>query len=132
MASKGREFKKNESKERSRIIIEKAIGSKFIRTRYESNGHDCWGNSESSEYKYVLVNGEQQDVFDGWYIIHDDEVALDIGIISLLPEKIQRYLDSGLEEKLKEDRYNRYLILKKEFDKDTIYIRDQKISKIVD
>lgn len=120
-----------ESKEISRLVIEKVLESKFVRTRYESDGHDCWGNNESTQYKYVLINGKQKDVYDGWYILHNDEVILELSLIQNLPESIQKYMDKGVSDRLKEERYKRYLILKDEFEKDVVYIRDQKISKIV-
>ena len=36
------------------------------------------------------------------------------------------------EDKDKEDRYKKFLKLKKEFDEDQVYIRDQKILNIIE
>jgi hypothetical protein len=123
--------KRTSKKSYSRIVIEKAIDSKFSKTRYESSGHDCWGNSESSSHEYVYVNGKPTDITSNCYIIHDDQEAFHIGLICYLPEYIQKHLDKNMEDKLKEGRYQQYLNLKKEFENDPVYIRDQKISKVV-
>lgn len=120
----------------NKVVIERATKSKLTRTRYIDNGHDCWGNSESTAQEYVIINGESKDVYDSMYIIHNDKDILESGQISFLPESIQKYLDKELyntiEAKMKEKRYKDFLKLKKEFDNDPIYIRDQKISKVIE
>lgn len=123
------------SKVKNRVVIEKATKSKLTRTRYISNGHDCWGNTESIDQNYVLVNGKAEDVYNTTYIIHNEEEVLETTTLSSLPDNIRIYLDKDLYEeaqsKAKEERYKKYLNLKKEFDNDQVYIRDQKISKII-
>jgi hypothetical protein len=119
------------------IIIEKARKSKLKRTRYESSGHDCWGNSESTSYDYVVLEGgEIVDIYDSQYVIHDGKFVLELGYMGNLPDNIRMHLDEELFRKIKaeekERRYKKYLELKKEFEKDPIYIRDQKIDKIID
>ena len=52
-------------------IIELVSECKLVRTGSEDNGHDCWGNYETSSYKYVLINGKQERCWDDWYVVHD-------------------------------------------------------------
>jgi hypothetical protein len=124
------------SKVKNRVVIEKATKSKLTRTRYIANGHDCWGNTESTSQDYVIINGESEDVYSSTYIIHNEEEVLETTSLSYLPDNIRIYLDKDLYEsaqaKAKEERYKKYLNLKKEFDNDQVYIRDQKISKVIE
>jgi len=52
-------------------IVELVENCDLVRTGYEDNGHDCWGNYEYSSYKYVYIEGRPQKCFDGWLVIHD-------------------------------------------------------------
>lgn len=127
---------KTKEKTKNRVVFEKSTRCKLTRTRYIDNGHDCWGNSESTSQEYVMIDGEMVDIYGDRCIIHNDEEVFEVKMIELLPEDIQKYLDISLYNKLeaeeKERRYKDYLKLKKEFDNDNVYIRDQKISKIID
>lgn len=124
------------SKVKNRVIIEKASKSKLTRTRYISSGHDCWGNTESTSQDYVIINGKSEDVYSSTYIIHNEEEVLETTSLTSLPDNIRIYLDKDLydasEAKSKEERYKKFLKLKKEFDNDQVYIRDQNISKVIE
>ena len=119
-----------------KIVIERATESKLKRTKWVSNGHDCWGNSEGYDEDYVIVNGKSERVFDSEYIIHNEKEVLEVGYIDTLPDNLRQYLDKDLYDKIKaeekERRYKRYLQLKEEFDNDPVYIRDQKLDKLVE
>lgn len=121
---------------KNKVVIEKATKSKLTRTRYIANGHDCWGNTESTSQDYVIINGKSEDVYSSTYIIHNEEEVLETTSLPNLPDNIRIYLDKDLYEasqaKAKEERYKRFLNLKKEFDSDPVYTRDQKISKIIE
>ena len=52
-------------------IIELVEKCKLVRRGSRDNGHDCWGNYEYTSYKYVMINGEEQECFDGFYVVHD-------------------------------------------------------------
>jgi len=52
-------------------IVELVENCDLVRTGYDDNGHDCWGNYEYSSYKYVMINGKQKRCWDGWVVIHD-------------------------------------------------------------
>lgn len=55
-----------------KLIIENASDCKLVRTGSESNGHDCWGKYEYSNYRYVYtITGRKENVFDSSVIIHD-------------------------------------------------------------
>ena len=46
----------------------------LIRSRSVPNGHDCWGNFEwSREYYVRLLNGTEERVYSGQYVIHNDK-----------------------------------------------------------
>lgn len=59
-------------------IIELVQDCKLVQTGYESNGHDCWGNLESTSYQYVMINGKKQKCWDDWYIIHDGKNVFEV------------------------------------------------------
>lgn len=139
MASKGsdEQEKKVVEKPMNRIVIEKASKCKLVRTGSEANGHDCWGCTEFYHYDYVYVNNKEERLYslNEKYILHDDKTVFDTGSISDLNEKFRMHLDKEFYDKetarLKEERYKRFLKLKKEFDNDPIYVRDQKINKVI-
>lgn len=120
-----------------RIIIEKGDKCGLIRSGSEENGHDCWGNYEYSHYNYVWINGKEERIYQPskHYIIHNGRDVLETGYLSSLDNKLKIYLDKDFYEseqkRLKEERYLRYLKLKKEFDNDPIYSRDSKLEKII-
>lgn len=60
------------------MITELVKDCKLVQTGYEPNGHDCWGNTEHSSYKYVMINGGKEKCWDDWYIVHDGEKALEV------------------------------------------------------
>lgn len=55
----------------SKEIIELVQNCNLVRFGSEDNGHDCWGNREWSEYKYVLIDGKEERIWDNWYVVHD-------------------------------------------------------------
>jgi len=73
------------------------------------------GECEVYNYDYVIVNGCQEKVYKGMYIIHDGNNVYDTGYISHMKDNLRRLLDKEYEEKLKEERRKTYLKLKKEF-----------------
>lgn len=60
--------------------IETVKHCKLVKTGYERNGHDCWGNLEWSSYKYVMIDGKEQKCWDGWYVVHDGKKVRKITI----------------------------------------------------
>jgi len=52
-------------------IIESVKKCKLVRTGYEADGHDCWGNTDWNSYKYVIINGKELKCYDSWLVIHD-------------------------------------------------------------
>lgn len=62
----------------SKEIIELAQNCSLVKVGSKENGHDCWGNSEWSEYMYVIINGKREEIWDGWYVIHDGTEVIDI------------------------------------------------------
>jgi hypothetical protein len=59
-------------------IIESVKDCAFVKRGSEENGHDCWGKTEWSYYKYVDINNKKHIVSDGWYIEHDGKNVLKI------------------------------------------------------
>lgn len=57
--------------EKPKEIVELVKKCKLVRTGYEDNGHDCWGNYEYSSYKYVMIEGKEKRCWDDWIVIHD-------------------------------------------------------------
>src|ERR1035437_1310438 len=104
----------------SKIVIEKSKYCKFVQRGYTVTGHDCWGCTETSDYRYVWFEGKEEHVYDGSYIMHDGEKVLGTGSISCLDEKFRKHLDKDCVEKLKERRYKEYLTLDKEFGNDPV------------
>lgn len=45
----------------------------LVKSRSIENGHDCWGNLDWIEKKYVTINGIDEQTFDSWFIIYNDE-----------------------------------------------------------
>ena len=99
-----------------KIIIENQENCALVDDRFVINGHDCWGVSEGYTERFVMINKERKVVFSDMYVIHDGKKALDTGYISHLPDRIRVFLDEDLEKKLKKERYEEYLLLKKEFE----------------
>ena len=52
-------------------IVELAKNCKLVRRGSEENGHDCWGNYEWTSYKYVIIEGKEQKIWDDYYIVHN-------------------------------------------------------------
>ena len=61
----------DEPKEEPKEIVESVKTCKLVKTGYEDNGHDCWGNLEYSSYKYVIIDGKEHKCFDSWSVVHD-------------------------------------------------------------
>lgn len=102
----------------NKIIIEKVSKCSLVKEKSEPNGHDCWGNIEHTSYKYVLLKGEIEKVYNGECIIHDGKKVLKTYLISRLPDEMQELLDEDFAKDRKEKRYKYYLKLKKEFEND--------------
>lgn len=58
------------------IIVDKFSKCKFVKSKYEPNGHDCWGNTESYETNYVWIGEKTERVFEDMFIIHNGEEVL--------------------------------------------------------
>lgn len=116
-------------------IDEKEV-KKFITSKYESTGHDCWGNNEGYSYDVIRIEGKEETIRKGEYIAHNGEKALCVGFISYLPNEISDFLDPKLKEERKSKRYKEYLKLKKEFevksDENTMIIRDVNLEEIIE
>lgn len=67
------------------LIVELVENCKLVNEGSRENGHDCWGNLEFTSYKYVWINRQQQECWDGWYVIHDGENVQSIKPDSLKP-----------------------------------------------
>lgn len=52
-------------------IVELVKNCKLVRTGYEADGHDCWGNTDWNSYKYVIIEGKQERCWDRWLVVHD-------------------------------------------------------------
>lgn len=117
------------------IIIEKALQSKMNYEKHINCGHDCWGNTDFYTEYYIKVNGKSEQIFDDMYVIRKEDKALEVGYIDSLPSNVRKFLDNELFEKIeeekKEKRYKHYLELKKEFENDMKYNRDEKIDNIL-
>lgn len=59
-------------------IVELVQNCKLVKTGWESNGHDCWGNYESSSYKYVTINGKMEKCYNGMYVVHDGKKVKEV------------------------------------------------------
>ena len=99
-----------------KIIIEKMETCSLVRQGSESSGHGAFGESEVYNYNYVIINGYQEKIYKDMYIIHDGKNVYDTGYISHMKDHLRRLLDDRFEEKLKEERRETYLKLKKEFE----------------
>lgn len=99
-----------------KIIIEKMETCSLVRQGSESAGHGAFGESEVYRYNYVIINGCQEKIYKGMYIVHDGKNVYDTGYISHMKDNLRRLLDDNFEEKLKEERRTTYLKLKKEFE----------------
>jgi hypothetical protein len=95
-----------------KIIIEKMETCSLV--RQGSDG--ALGEYEPYNYNYVIVNGSQEKVYKGMFIVHDGENVHDIGHISNLKDNLRPLLDDQYDEKLKKERKQNYLKLKKEFE----------------
>lgn len=73
-----------------KLIIEKIFECKLVKTGYESNGHDCWGNHEYSSYNYVLLENKEERVWDSNFIIHNDKEVLGVAYDFNLDFEIQK------------------------------------------
>lgn len=95
-----------------KIIIEKMETCPLVKE--ETDG--AIGEYHTHKYNYVILGGCQEKVYKGMYIVHDGENTHDIGHISNLKDNLRPLLDEQYEEKLKEERRQNYLKLKKEFE----------------
>lgn len=119
------------SKTYDKIIIEKASKCWLVKRGTDVTGHDCWGAYETSDYHYVIIDNIKERISrETMYIIHDDKKAIDTGYITHLPDDLRVLMDEEMMQKQKEERYQRYLKLKKEFENDPVYKLDQKILNI--
>lgn len=108
----------------NKIIIENVKSKdikKYIKTRSEPCGHDCWGKTEWTSWDVVIVNGKDERIYESvgmpsQYIAHDGENAIYVGSIENLPKWMAVHMDPSIKEKEKTNRYREYLKLKKEFD----------------
>lgn len=80
-------------------IIELVENCKLVRTGSEENGHDCWGNYEYNQYKYVIINGKEERCWDGWYVIHNGKNVKEVVIKERL--ETRKYLIKLEEDKKK-------------------------------
>ena len=94
------------------IIIEKMETCSLVKQGSDAALGEC----EVYNYDYVIVNGCQEKVYRGMYIIHDGNNVYDTGYVSHMKDNLRRLLDKEYEEKLKEERRKTYLKLKKEFE----------------
>jgi DNA primase large subunit len=94
------------------IIIEKMETCSLVKQDSDAALGEC----EVYNYNYVIVNGCQEKVYKGMYIIHDGNNVYDTGYVSHMKDNLRRLLDEEYEEKLKEERRKTYLKLKKEFE----------------
>lgn len=78
----------------SKIIIERVENCTLVKSESVYNGHDCWGNSEFSEEKYVFINSTRENVWDGWYVMHDGKNVIKTGPIYLLPNEIRPFIEN--------------------------------------
>lgn len=99
-----------------KIIIEKMETCSLVRQGSESSGHGAFGESEVYNYNYVIINGHQEKIYKGMYIVHDGNNVYDTGHVSHMKDNLRRLLDEEYEVKLKEERRQNYLKLKKEFE----------------
>jgi hypothetical protein len=99
-----------------KITIEKMETCSLVRQGSEYDGHGAFGEPEFYTYNYVIVNGCQEKVYKGMYIVHDGKNAYDTGYVSHMKDNLRRLLDEDYEVKLKEERRENYLKLKKEFE----------------
>ena len=53
------------------IIREFVKDCKLVERGSRPNGHDCCGNSESTDYKYVWIDNKKVECWDEWIVIHD-------------------------------------------------------------
>ena len=98
------------------IIIEKMETCLLVKQDSEYDGHGDFGEREYYTYNYVIVNGCKEKIYKGMYIIHDGKRVYDTGYISHMKDNLRRLLDEEYEVKLKEERKQHYLKLKKEFE----------------
>jgi hypothetical protein len=95
-----------------KITIEKMETCSLVRQGSDGTLGEC----ETYDYNYVIVNGCQEKVYKGMYIVHDGKNAYDTGYVSHMKDNLRRLLDEEYEVKLKEERRQNYLKLKKEFE----------------
>lgn len=91
---------------KTEIFVDKFPTSRFIETGYEDNGHDCWGKSEYSSYEFVMVKGKKEKIFEGMFVIHNDEEVLATAYDWNLEDQIYRVkkeLGDRLQLRLFED-----------------------------
>jgi hypothetical protein len=91
---------------KTEIFVDKFPTSRFIETGYESNGHDCWGNSEYSSHNFVMVKGEKERIFEGMFVIHNDEEALAVAFdwnLDRMVYEAKKELGNRLQLRLFED-----------------------------
>ncbi len=94
---------------------------KYLKTKSEENGHDCWGKLEWTSRDYVMVKGKQSNVYDGTYLIHDGEKVLEVCYSEPDEYDMEKYATEEYKKELKleADRreYNLYLKLHKKYSK---------------
>lgn len=84
-------------------IVELVENCDLVRTGYEDNGHDCWGNLEYSSYKYVYIEGRPQKCFDGWLVIHDGKQVKELTLPSIYEHRLQLQKLEKLQQELFEE-----------------------------
>ena len=95
-----------------KIIIEKMETCSLVRQGSEG----ALGEVEVHNYNYVIIDGSQEKIYKGMYIIHDGIDVYETGYISHMKDNLRQLLDDNFEEKLKQERKKTYLKLKKEFE----------------
>lgn len=88
----------------NKVIAQLESECKFVKKRSVENGHDCWGNLEWNENKYIEVGGKEEYVGDGWFVIHNGNEAFDCvskDLINWAIENAKQILANRLQTKLK-------------------------------
>lgn len=58
------------------IVIEPMETCKLVKSGSEYAGHGAFGESDFSSYDYVRINLKEEKVFNGMYILHNNEEVL--------------------------------------------------------
>jgi len=100
----------------NRIIVEKVDKCKFVKYGSEPNGHDCWGNYESTSYEYVMIGDEREKILGRHYVLHDDCRVLSLSYDWNLQDKILGLIDEKHNAKKEAAERKEYEKLKAKYE----------------